>query len=445
MGLSVQQQDDPLVQLDLSIKSAIQQTERYYREQIFSSGCSSIVPIYKVGSNIRTAKELMRQLDGSPYIQSDVEFSGRVIETLLDVDIYRFDQFHFFVNGAINSELSRFIEEQCQQVESLSSVARAAKPAEPKAWAELHKDLNRLLAKYPVLNNLDCVALVKCVLDVISHFDFEESIEQYLNLFSQSELGCRLSINQSSLLCMVAMGQELRWKPEAMRELILLGVLKDIGYARLNEQIMDFEVLHPLVSHKILEESNRRAQPGKEMLSPLVLESVLLHHEFTDGSGPLARMRHPIVNAVIAEGMPDCAQISGICDLYFGFLEKYSPGVAYAITCGFVLGQGDLQPRYNVRVIAAFMAVLRDGSYSAAEVDSREAEMLISNILGVLKDPKLKSKAFSAINAKSTSWYDRITLALNIVRNISVREPTRMCENSLVGALYLPLEFGINY
>jgi len=445
MGASVQQHEDPLVQLDLSIKSAIQQTERYYREQIFSSGCSSIVPIYKVGSNIKSATELMRQLDGTPYIQSNIEFSPRVIETLLEVAVYRFDSYHFFVNGAINSELSRFIEKECQPVESISSVVKPITPLDIKSWSELDKALDMLLAQYPVLESLDCQLIVQYVMAVVNDIDFEVSLGNYLEMFTHSELGRKFAVNQSALICMVAIGQHLGWSNAEMRELILLGFLKDIGYARLSEQIVDFEVLHPLVSHRILLESNTQLPAGQKKLSPSLIEAVLLHHEFADSSGPLARMRHPVVSSVIASGMPKSAQISGICDLYFGFLEKYSAGVAYAITCGFVLGQGDLQPRYDPSIISAFMAVLKDGSCSDIGINESEAEQLISNILSVLKDPKLKLKASSAIFAKSNSWYERITLALNIVRNIALRQPTRMCENSLVGALYLPLEFGLNY
>lgn len=439
------QQQDRLTELDASVKSAIKETERYYREQIFSSGCSSLVPIFRICATIRTGDELVRQLEGSPYIQSYVEFSERVIENLLEVDVYRYDRHHFFVNGALNPELTHFIDEKCTQVESFSAVTKVASPSDLKDWGDLNKKLNILILKYPVLNSLDCQSIVKNITHIVDTINFEDSVESYLNIFTQSELGKKFTLNQSVLLCMVAMGQALYWSAEQMRELVMLGFLKDIGYARLNEQIDDFEVMHPLISHKILQESNALVSDDSLVLSQPLLNAVLLHHEFADNSGPLARMRHPIVTAVLAAEMPAMAQISGICDLYFGFLEKYSPGVAYAITCGFVLGQGDLPPRYDPRIIEAFMTVLQAGSCGHLEMRDEEAETLISSILDVLKDPLVKSKATGVILNKSNSWYERITLALNIVRNIALRQPTHMCENSLVGALYLPLEFGLNY
>lgn len=439
------QQNDRLTELDASVRSAIKETERYYREQIFSSGCSSIVPIFRICANIRTAEELLRQLDGSPYIQSYVEFSERVIENLLEVDVYRYDRHHFFVNGALNPELTHFIEDQCVQVDSFSQMTKVAPSPGQKDWGDLDKKLSILILKYPVLNSLDCQTLVKSVMNIIDTINFEDSIDNYLSIFSKSELGKKFTLNQSVLLCMVAMGQALYCSAAELRELVMLGLLKDIGYARLNEQIDDFEVMHPLISHKILLESNAQATDDSVLLSQSLVNAVLLHHEFVDSSGPLARMRHPIVTSVLSAGMPAMAQISGICDLYFGFLEKYSSGVAYAITCGFVLGQGDLPPRYDPRIIEAFMSVLQAGSCGHLDMPEEEAAKLMSSILNVLKDPTVKNKANGVILTKSNSWYERITLALNIVRNIALRQPTHMCENSLVGALYLPLEFGLNY
>lgn len=439
------QQRDRLTELGESVKSAIEQTERYYREQIFSSGCSSIVPIYRICSNIRSVDELLRQFQGSPYIQSGVEFSERVIENLLDVDVYLYDRYHFFVNGALTPEVTQFIEEECVQVESFSQVVKVSASREFKSWENLEARLEELILKYPVLKSLDCPALVKAIMEVIGQIKFEESIDKYFSMFFESELGKKFAQNQSVLLCMVAIGQSLHWSEAELRELILLGLLKDIGYARLNEQIVDFEVMHPLVSHRILQESNSLATEEYTSLSPSLLNAVLLHHEFSDGSGPLARMRHPIVTSVLANGMPPIAQISGICDLYFGFLEKYSSGIAFAITCGFVIGQGDLPPRYDPHIIKAFINVMQAGSCNHAEKPEREAELLIRNILAVLKDSEVKSKTNRVVLAKSDSWYERITLTLNIVRNIAVRQPTHMCENSLVSILYLPLEFGLNY
>jgi|GEM_PF-3648801 len=439
------QSNDRLTDLDASVRSAIQETERYYREQIFSSGCSSIVPIFKIGTNILSAEELLRQLQGSPYIQSHVEFSEKVIENLIEVEVYRYEHYHFFINGAIRAELVPFIENQCVSVESFSQVTKVKKPSQLPDWGKLDEKLSMLVLRYPVLNSLDCRGLVKDTMAIMTTIKFGETIESYLEMLSHSDLAKKLTLNQSCMLCMVAVARSLNWNEEQMHELVILALLKDIGYARLNEQIDDFEVMHPLVSHKILQDYNAVATEEELLLSSSVLGAALVHHEFVDRSGPLARMRHPAVVSVLEGGMPLTAQVSGLCDLYFGFLEQYSPGVAYAITCGFVLGQGDLPPRYAPEVIEAFMAVLHKGSCGKLEMADEEAEALISSILNVLKDPAVKVKANQVIKIKCASWYERITLALNIVRNIAVRQPGHVGEQSLVSALYLPLEFGLNY
>ncbi|MFT7559892.1 MAG: HD-GYP domain-containing protein (c-di-GMP phosphodiesterase class II) [Flavobacteriales bacterium] len=433
------------IDLDASVSSAIQETERYYREQIFSSGCSSLVPIYRVGNNVQSPDGLLKQLQGSPYIQKNIEFAEKVIETLLDVDIYCFKDWHFFFKGTMQAEIADFIEKHCVQVESFSRVVKPEISSEKPKWSKIDEGLSLLMTRYPVLTSLDCNALVQQVASIVEGINFEDGIESYLDIFHKPKWSQKLVHNQSSLLCMVATANALKWDAGKVKTLVMLGVLKDIGYSRLNEHIADFEVMHPLVSLKLLTECNETTTNEDKLLSQDLLDAVLMHHEFGDGSGPLARMRHPLVRKLLGEKMPLTSQISGLCDLYFGFLEKYSPGVAFSITCGFVLGQGDLQPRYDVEVITAFMSALKTGSYGQVKIPDEEAEALVKSILNVLKEPDLRKKATAMILGKSNSWYERITLALNIVRNIAKNQPNQMGEASLVSALYLPQEFGLNY
>jgi len=434
----------PRPDLDASVNAAIQKTERYYREQIFSSGCSSLVPIYRIADNIHTESALIKQLEGSPYIQSRVEFSPRVIETLLDVNIFRFQSAHFFFQGDVRPELAQFVEQQCVQVESFSSVAKPQRSVEAARWTAIDQGVDAILSTYPVLQSIDYKQLVKQVVNAIRSLNFDETLESYLDIFYQPEWKKKLLLNQSSLLCMVHTANMLRWNEEGLRDLVILGILKDIGYARLNEQIVDFEVLHPLVSVKLLEDCNDGVTEDR-LITQNTIDAVTVHHEFADMSGPLARMRHPRVMSVLSQGMPLASQISGLCDLFFGFLDKYSPGLAFSITCGFVLGQGDVRPRYERSVVEAFIEALQRGSYGDVSIRDDEGEELINNILGVLKQPAVRAKATSMIFGKSASWYERITLALNIVRNIAHRQPDHVGDVSLMNALYLPVEFGLNY
>jgi len=285
---------------------------------------------------------------------------------------------------------------------------------------------------------LDIVKLVNAI-------DFHDSLVSHLEIFQLPEWKKKLKLNQSSLFCMAAVGRELGWNDDQMKDLVTLGFIKDIGYSRLEENMDNFETLHPLVSHKLIEECNEIGNPDQK-ITKLVADAVLLHHEFTDGSGPLARMRHPLVTGLLDKNqMPHIAQVSGICDLYFGFLKDYSPGLAFSISCGFVLGQGDVPPRYSPDVVKGFINVLKQGSYGSLEIPPKEAQDLIHAILGSLKDQKVRQSAAGMVNTKSESWYERITLALNIVRNIAQRQPEQMGEESLVNVLHLPIEFGLNY
>lgn len=430
--------------IDASVQSAFQSTERYYREQIFSSGCSSLVPIYRINDNTSTPESIIKQLDGSPYIQNNIKFSDKVIETLLDITLYCFNDIHFFFQGDMREELSQFIESQCTQLDSLSQVVNTSPSSSSPKWGNLEANIHNLIKQYPILNSLDCEGILRQISVIVELISFDTNVESYLEIFYQPEWEHKSNLNQSSLMCMVATANQLNLDETDLKSLITLALVKDLGYARLDEGIDDFEVMHPLVSHRLLTECNEKINDPDLIVSENLLNAVLMHHEFVDASGPLTRMRHPFVSKITGDQIPIIAQISGICDLYFGFLEKYSPGLSFAITCGFVLGQGDVKPRYSVEVIECFMTTLKSGSYKI-DIEKQEAEQLMFAILGVLKEPNIRKKAISMIITKSESWYERITLALNIVRNIARMQPDEMREDALVSALHLPLEFGLNY
>lgn len=435
---------DLKVDIEVSVNSAIRETERYYREQIFSSGCSSLVPIYRIGDHTNKVETLLQQLQGSPYIQKDVVFSGRVIETLLDVNLYKYENWHFFFQGDMQGEIQQFIEEQCQELTSFTEVVQQNFDNATPRWSALQDNVNILLQNFPVMSGLPLDGLMQQVQKIVRDIRLHHSIESYLEVFHQPSWQEKIKYHQPALLCMVAVANKLGWNQLQLKSLVMLGVLKDLGYARLNEQIADFEVLHPLVSYKLITECNQMAD-ADEKVPPDVLDGILMHHEFTDGSGPLGRMRHPHVMKLLGDNMPQIAQISGLCDLFFGFLKDYSPGVAFSITCGFVLGQGKVEPRYSPRIIGAFSEVIKEGAYSTRDIHPEEADKLVNGIINLLRDPQVRKNASDVIQSKTSSWYERITLALNIVRNIARRQPEHMGEESLISILQLPVEFGLNY
>lgn len=430
--------------IDVSVDSAIRETERYYREQIFSSGCSSLVPIYRIGDHTKKVEILLQQLKGSPYIQKDVTFSEKVITSLLDVNLFKYEGWHFFFQGDMQGEIQQFIEEQCQQISSINQVVHQELAQEQPKWSNLQQTVDQLLEDFPILSCINTQEILTQVCEVIKDIQLHNSLESYLEIFHQPEWEKKIMSNHGSLLAMAALANKLNWTGREFKSLVMLGFLKDVGYARLNEQIANFEVLHPLVSHKLILECNELAE--LELKVPVeISQAILMHHEFSDASGPLARMRHPMVTKLLGENMPKIAQVSGLCDLYFGFMKDYSPGIAFSITCGFVMGQGELQSRYSPEIIDAFSAVLREGACDRTEISDDDANKLIVTILNLLKNNTVRKNAYGVIQNKTSSWYERITLALNIVRNIAARQPDQLGDEGLIGVLHLPKEFGLSY
>ncbi|MFT5084941.1 MAG: hypothetical protein ACI9Y1_002998 [Lentisphaeria bacterium] len=427
-----------------ALESIIQETEHYYREMIFSSGCSSMVPIYRITKHATSEAALIRQLDGPPYIQKDIPFSARVVEALTEVDLYIHHGKHMFLESDIKGEIATFVE-QCTKVESFDKIlAPLSKESSAKDFL-IDESVETLISKYPVLQDIDLRGVLSQIEKLSREINFGAAIDGYLQVFQHQDWAKKHELNRSSLICMVSIANQMGLSQCELKELLTLGLLKDIGYARLQDFIQDFEVMHPLVSHKVVIESNNTMKDDTHKVSQNVLNAILLHHEFTDSSGPLARMRHPVVTEVLQTGMPIIAQISGICDLYLGFFEKYNPAEAFAITCGYVLGQGDVKPRYEKKVIEGFIADFRNASHRWGEENSENSATLVKTILETLRDGNIQKKAADTINNKTQSRHERITLALNLVRNIARKNPQHIGEKSLVQALHLPIEFGLNY
>jgi hypothetical protein len=435
---------DTRVNLDNSIDQALQQTERYYREQIFSSGCSSMVPIYRIHDGTRTVESLESQLNGSPYIQKQVSFSEKIISTLLDVSLYRYKDFHFFFNGDVHADLQGFIESECKAISTISNLVAVEHTQESIQWKDYLVDLDPVRHQYPVLDKLDLEWATQTISNFLSKLELPPSVESHLNILCNGSYGRQMSVNRASMYTMLLMGKSLNWPEPVLAELILIGFLKDIGYTRMDEGLVDFEIMHPLISHKLLDDAILACEDETEISSE-VLNSVLVHHEFCDSTGPLARMRHPSVTQVLNGSMPASAQVSGICDLYFGFLAHYSEGLSYAITLGFVVGQGDVPHRYDPIVVESFESVLRQASFDVADISQSEAQSILTEIVGLFASQAVRNNTLNIVMKRSETWIDRIALAMNIVRNIANRDPSHLNETSFVELLNLPVEFGLNY
>lgn len=433
-----QQQD-----LDGQAHSAILSTERYYREQIFSSGCSSLVPIYRIAHSSKV-EALLQQLEGSPYVQKDIVFSARVIEALIDVNLYQLNGKHFFFHGDMPPEVQSYVEQNCTKIESFSQVVQSDEVSTPPEWCDFDADIPKLIDKYPILQKLDIPKLSNQLIDAISHVSVPSTIRTHLELFHKPEWERRLEQNQSALFYMLEVANRLSLNEQEMTDLVMLGIVKDLGYTRLSDQMDNFEILHPLVTHELVQEANTQASDS-ERLGDDLLGAVIVQHEFADFTGPLARMRHPVVMKQLESGMPKVAQISGMCDLYFGFLKDYGTTLSFAITCGFVMGQGKVPPRYSHEVIETFSEIFGSGSADHVDVPMEESNEIVQSVLATLKDVNVRNNAGKVIQLKTETGYERITLALNIVRNIARNQPAQMSETSLVNVLNLPEEFGLNY
>ena len=430
---------------DSAVKQEIKSTERYYREQIFSSGCSSLVPIYRINAFKLTVDLLLRQLEGSPYIQKDIQFSERIIENLLDVDIYQYKSFHFFFIGDMPKEVELFVAKECTEVSSIAGLVASELWSQQPAWCNFEKNIPKLVSKYPVLSELNLVDLSKQVFSLISDLEMPPAVRGHMEMYSsQPDWRERFLSNQCSLYFMMELANRLSLSESEQTQLAMLGLVKDIGYVRLSAQVDNFEVMHPLVSFQLLQESLKNSTKDN-IFNQAFISCILVHHEFVDGSGPLSRMKHPLVTAQLQSGLPKNAQISGISDLYFGFLNDYSPTLAFAIACGFVLGQGNLLSRYDPSIITAFSSIVTSAQFSHMDVPEEEASSLLNNILALLKEKNVRLKTEKMISLKCATWYEKITLALNVVRNIAFYQPGHLSEDSLVGVLNLPIEFGLNY
>jgi hypothetical protein len=427
--------------LDATVTAAIQSTERYYREQIFSSGCSSIVSIYRITENAISVDSIKKQLDGSPYIQQGVRFSERLAEAMLDVQLYVYEGKHFFLRDDLKGEARGFIE-SCQRVESFDEIIGSTHEVQVD-WNELDGSLTQLTSQRPILTRMDLRSIIGQIRELGSHIVLDRGVSNYLRLFQQGEWLEKKEIDYTALLCMVELGKQMRMADGDLVDLVAVGLLKDIGYTRLHRKIDNFELLHPLVSHKIVSVASQADPDCKAgCMAQQVIDAIALHHEFADGSGALTRMGHPLTLAIRQGGkLPLIAQVSGICDLYACLLGEYGSACAYAICMGLLGGLGDVAPRYEQTVLNGFAELFRDRSYQDGKDDPDAPERILDRVVSLIRDQDIRGKARRMVETRSASALDRITLALNLVRNLAAKDTGQLQPGDIARALKLPQEF----
>ena len=86
----MKQDSNGKIDINASVSSAIQATERAYREKLFASGCTCVLPIYRIADNVASVEALQEQLEASPYIQKGVRFTEAVTSALIDMKLYAY-------------------------------------------------------------------------------------------------------------------------------------------------------------------------------------------------------------------------------------------------------------------------------------------------------------------------------------------------------------------
>jgi len=150
----------------------------------------------------------------------------------------------------------------------------------------------------------------------------------------------------------VSFGQKLGFCEADQRKLAFSALVHDIGKARipiailekrspLNRDEISAMKLHPLLGLEILQ--------GLRGLSPAVLDVVVHHHEYLDGSGYPHRLR--------SNEIPDLVRITTIADVFAALIEQrcYKPPLSSEAACEVLKGMG---PKLDHDLVREFCRVV---------------------------------------------------------------------------------------
>lgn len=159
------------------------------------------------------------------------------------------------------------------------------------------------------------------------------------------------SVNVGVLSCVIGIG--LKLDEEELEDLVLAGLLHDLGKLDISEEIVqkparltpeEYKIMktHPELSYfKLL---------SKPDISGMVKMAVLLHHENMDGSG------YP--NGISGMEIPLFARILHVADVYDGLIttKPYKKGYSPSEAVEYLMGAGGIM--FDSEIVATFKEVI---------------------------------------------------------------------------------------
>ncbi len=371
------------------VESAFAQTEAGFREKIFSKSNSVLVPIWLITDlskyNMADSNFLENQ---SPYIDKGLEIPEKFVPSIIDKPLYfhKLTNKYFFLKKELTADFLDQLEANCQKA-SISDIATNYSSDKKFDWSDTEEKIDEIAAKYDYLDPAEMQENIKLVESVIEQLTVSPNVLNYLDDFAHSDWSDKYDTNMASLMLAISFSKTISgFNNEDLKNLISMLVFKDIGYSRLSKDVENYELLHPLVSYRIINDANKKSAVSKS-LSSEVLDSILKQHEFIDASGPLASREHPMV--LDKDGkvtVPIYAQISGLCELFNHFYQQQkNTTLALALLKGMCLSIGNTEGKYDKVLFNQFESFYKNTLIQDDKMLSVLLENNLKSILGKLK------------------------------------------------------------
>lgn len=159
------------------------------------------------------------------------------------------------------------------------------------------------------------------------------------------------SVNVGILSCVI--GIDLKLAEEELEDLVLAGLLHDIGKLNISEQIVQKPARLTSEEYKIMKthpELSYFKLLSKPDISGRVKMAVLLHHENMDGSG------YP--NGISGTEIPLFARILHVADVYDGLIttKPYKQGYSPSEAVEYLMGAGGIM--FDPEIVSTFKEVV---------------------------------------------------------------------------------------